>query len=598
MAGGAPGTGAVISGFSVPSTPMSRSGAPVASLRLLTQPAPRPVALGVLALSLAGLVWLVFERAWIGEDAFITFRTVDQFVHGNGLRWNPDERVQAYTHPLWMLACIPFYAVTRSLISAVVTLGLVCTAGAYLFLAARLWRRPFVLLAGVFAPLAGSLTFLNWGTSGFENSLTHLCYGAFAWVFLRGLDRGERPWGGLALAGSLAVTNRLDTVLVFIPPIAWLLLCHLREVRWGRFLLGFTPIVAWLVFATFYYGFPYPNTALAKVNEEVSRRFLVLQGLYYVLDLLRRDPVAFLSLAAGGVLTLVHGVRAWRAEDGAEAAKLASLGLGGGLYTAYVISIGGSYISGRHLLLPALVGTVLWSDLLLRGARGVTVREKAGTLTSLGLPRSAWAGGVCAALAAGTVLWLGPGLEAREVAMPVDAEAGSAVRRWRIRPIQGARFYLDDQLRWQRSEVARKFWEKGEALRGPVAVTGKIGLTAIAAGREMIIIDRLALSDPLLARLPPRQVHMVGHFEREVPAGYREARRSGDLGEMDPALAAYYRPLREIVSGPLFSARRLAEIVRFNLGGYDEHLDAYVARRRQEERDWERERSRRAGQAG
>jgi arabinofuranosyltransferase len=152
---------------------MQRPGVQVAALRLLTAPAPRIVALGVLGASLATLLWLVYERAWIGEDAFITFRTVDQFVNGNGLRWNPDERVQAYTHPLWMLAWIPFYAATRSLISAVVTLGLVCTAGAYLCLGARLQRRPAVLLAGLFLPLVGSPTFLNWSTSGFENALTH-----------------------------------------------------------------------------------------------------------------------------------------------------------------------------------------------------------------------------------------------------------------------------------------------------------------------------------------------------------------------------------------------------------------------------------------
>ena len=121
--------------------PMSRVGAFVAGLRLLTAPVPRSLAWGVLLATLAALLWLVYTRAWIGEDAFITFRTVDQFVHGNGLRWNVDERVQAYTHPLWMLAWIPFYATTRSLISAVVTLGLVCTGGAYLLLAARLVER-------------------------------------------------------------------------------------------------------------------------------------------------------------------------------------------------------------------------------------------------------------------------------------------------------------------------------------------------------------------------------------------------------------------------------------------------------------------------
>jgi hypothetical protein len=42
--------------------------------------------------------------AWLCDDAYITLRTVANFCHGLGLTWNPDERVQTYTHPLWMLA--------------------------------------------------------------------------------------------------------------------------------------------------------------------------------------------------------------------------------------------------------------------------------------------------------------------------------------------------------------------------------------------------------------------------------------------------------------------------------------------------------------
>ena len=46
---------------------------------------------------------LLVSSAWMHDDAYITFRTIDNFVNGLGLTWNPAERVQAYTHPLWML---------------------------------------------------------------------------------------------------------------------------------------------------------------------------------------------------------------------------------------------------------------------------------------------------------------------------------------------------------------------------------------------------------------------------------------------------------------------------------------------------------------
>ena len=57
---------------------------------------------------------VVARSAWLMDDAFITFRTIDNFVHGYGLTWNTTERVQAYTNPLWMFLVSAFYFATRA----------------------------------------------------------------------------------------------------------------------------------------------------------------------------------------------------------------------------------------------------------------------------------------------------------------------------------------------------------------------------------------------------------------------------------------------------------------------------------------------------
>ncbi len=44
----------------------------------------------------------VLRTAWLCDDVYITLRTVANFVHGHGPNYNIGERVQAYTHPLWM----------------------------------------------------------------------------------------------------------------------------------------------------------------------------------------------------------------------------------------------------------------------------------------------------------------------------------------------------------------------------------------------------------------------------------------------------------------------------------------------------------------
>ena len=67
--------------------------------------------------------YVFLANAWIGDDAHITFRTVWNFVHGYGLSYNPDERVQAYTHPLWMLTVSAAHFVTREFFFTVTALS-------------------------------------------------------------------------------------------------------------------------------------------------------------------------------------------------------------------------------------------------------------------------------------------------------------------------------------------------------------------------------------------------------------------------------------------------------------------------------------------
>lgn len=47
----------------------------------------------------------LLRTAWLCDDAFISYRTSDKIINGFGAVWNTAERVQAYTHPLWMWLC-------------------------------------------------------------------------------------------------------------------------------------------------------------------------------------------------------------------------------------------------------------------------------------------------------------------------------------------------------------------------------------------------------------------------------------------------------------------------------------------------------------
>ncbi|HEY0840318.1 MAG TPA: hypothetical protein VGD74_09030 [Vulgatibacter sp.] len=73
----------------------------------------RAIPLALFSSGLALVTWMFAVQAWVVDDAYITLRSVDNFVHGLGLGWNPDERVQAFTHPLWMFCLSALYFFTR-----------------------------------------------------------------------------------------------------------------------------------------------------------------------------------------------------------------------------------------------------------------------------------------------------------------------------------------------------------------------------------------------------------------------------------------------------------------------------------------------------
>ena len=79
-----------------------RSGGLSSRLRVL-------VAAGLI---LAALV-VILRSAWVCDDAYITFRVVDNLWHGYGLRWNISERVCVYTNPLMMLSMAALYPLTN-----------------------------------------------------------------------------------------------------------------------------------------------------------------------------------------------------------------------------------------------------------------------------------------------------------------------------------------------------------------------------------------------------------------------------------------------------------------------------------------------------
>ena len=302
---------------------------------------------------LCGLL-LLLSTAWMSDDAYITLRTIDNFWHGYGLRWNVMERVQVYTHPLWLILVGALYGATREPFFTTLGVSMAC-AIATAAIGARLIARDAAGALIALVLLVNSKAFVDFSTSGLENPLTHLLLALFLWRYFKMSDEralSQRPshlsrlsW--LAGLAGLCAVNRLDTVLL-TGPLLLRVLWTARSLRAaGSVLIGCLPVVAWLVFALFYYGFAFPNTAYAKLSHGIARSELIWQGVYYLYDSLVADPITLAVITTAVVWSL-------RTRD-RDLWVIASALLASLLYT---INVGGDFMSGRFVSAPFVVAAL------------------------------------------------------------------------------------------------------------------------------------------------------------------------------------------------------------------------------------------------
>ena len=475
---------------------------------------------------------------------------MDNFVNGYGLTWNVAERVQSYTHPLWMFSLSVIYIFTREPFYSTLLLSIATSLITVCVLSIWLLRTTLAATVGVLA-LTLSKAFIDYSTSGLENPLTHLLLVLFLLVYLRN-EPSPKKLFLMTLLASLGMTNRLDTLLLFLPALVFSLI-EVRSVRgvW-MMLLGGMPFILWELFSLLYYGFPVPNTGPAKLNIGLtSRADLLRQGGFYLLNSLRWDPLTLVLTAVGVAVALVSR----------ECRRL-PVSLGVVLYVLYVVWIGGGFMSGRFLAAPFLFSVVLLADS--PGiSRPVVSLALLVTVVGLGLgsPRSPVLTGLNAEVGLGPESWVDP----------------NRITDERVNYYQSTGFLSgigeSDPVRHDWAQEGREARANGPA----VVQKGSVGFFGYYAGPEVHVVDLLALNDPLLARLPPSdQRSGLGHLGRIPPDGYVETLETGENRITNPDLAAYYDKLSIIVRGDLLANQRLVEIWRFNLGVYDHLRDAYA----------------------
>jgi hypothetical protein len=240
----------------------------------------------VLVLLLAQVaLCLHFSRFALIDDAYIAFRYAQHLAGGQGLVFNPGERVEGYTCFLWVLWLAGCAELRLPLETASQWLGAACLA-ATLVVTARFRRpepeRPAWSLLIAPALFAANAAAAMWAVHGLETAL----FGLLLLLALRADARAAIAGVPGSAAGfwyALAALTRPEGALLFAASLLfWGLLLRRRLPSLVRRVLAFAVIVLpHLVWRYHYYGFLLPNTFYAKVGMGWP---LVARGARYVLD--------------------------------------------------------------------------------------------------------------------------------------------------------------------------------------------------------------------------------------------------------------------------------------------------------------------------
>ena len=431
---------------------------------------------------------LAIDYAWVTDDAFITFQSVENLWAGFGPTFNRGLRVESFSHPLWFLVlCLLRAGGAEMLPILAAGVGILLSVMG-LFFASLAARQRFQGSSSLF-PLGALLIavlppFWQFASSGLETGLTFFWIGFASWCLVQVRTNVERWRVPTFIALGLAPLIRPDLVVLAVPLVVVVLARSApRPIRWqgvaGPLFCFLGPGALWQVFRMGYYGAVIPTTYIAK--EGFGSRWA--QGWLYLLDLVQPYwllPIVGVALVAGGV---IHG--------------------------SFVCRAGGDFMHGR-LLLPALFAVASASALVPLPFAG---RYRKAALLGLLF----WAAYVC--------LCARPPYASR-----ISRDGIADERQWYVRRAHTNRpIALKDYAYMSFYRIGEGATQLVRQHGGKALYWAHIGIAVAVIPDDIIVIDPLALNDHIGARITLTKRGRPGH-EKIVPSSWFLARYPPGVG--------------------------------------------------------------------
>ncbi|GBF39144.1 hypothetical protein [Leptospira johnsonii] len=514
-----------------------------------------------LSLTIFIFTYISYQNAWLSDDSFISFRVLDHFANGFGLRWNIAERVQAFTNPLLILVLSPFYYLYQNIAFWSFFSSFVWGLSAFYFLRKISVSKVSFWLG--FGFLLSSRSFVDYSYSGLENSLNYLIEAIFFYLYFRKEEGTVSKLPGLILLASLALVSRIDFILIFLIP---LLIVFIQDWKNGKINISLStkitlcslPAVFWFLFSALYYGSLLPNTYYSKTNVEDSFLQILSQGLRYYVFELKWDSIVFVFLP---VVAIVRAVLK-KSSGSILISLIFSLP-----YLVYILFVGGDFMAGRFFTYVIfLLGIAL--------VRLENLEKK-------------------------EIYILGSVLLLYNILLS-SSPVHSVKQQVKQNPWILGKGEIADEKLWYYPGTGLAWYNKKDSLLSNIANkqpffpptdrkvfikynTGVIGFFL----PDQYIIDIVALGDPLLSRI--QGTGRVGHKIRRLPSGYFESVESGENKIQDPKLKEYYDSLNLLTRGEVFDPRRLNMFWKFQFGPLRKYKEPYLIDEVRENKMWEEE---------
>lgn len=291
------------------------------------------------------------------DDSYITFRYADNAVRGLGLVFNPGERVEGYSNPLWLALLVVAGKLGLEIIATAKWLGLLAGLASLLFAygIVRRLSNSIPPVGGASSPdLRDGETAIGAGSPSHEGSMWHplvvllLVTPGLAYYSVSGLETplycclltgavycllltGAAAEWAMALLALAAALTRPEGILVLVALLGLRLLAWRRwdNAVWQSTLAAIVGFGLFLLWRHSYFGSWLPNTYYAKPPGAFGggsllfplgylREFFVNTGAWLWLALalvwLRRRPLAavgMLLVVAVEIALVIHARGDW-----------------------------------------------------------------------------------------------------------------------------------------------------------------------------------------------------------------------------------------------------------------------------------------------